>query len=53
MAALSLRINIVDRNVTKTMQFNPSTSVYDACKFIREKISEANLGERKYLRSKL
>ncbi|KAL0267697.1 UNVERIFIED_CONTAM: hypothetical protein PYX00_009891 [Menopon gallinae] len=47
MAALSLKICIVEKKVTKTMQFNPSTSVYDACKFIREKISEANLGDAK------
>ncbi|EEB19421.1 Talin-2, putative [Pediculus humanus corporis] len=47
MAALSLKICIVDQNFSKTMNFNPSTSVYDACKFIREKISEAHLGEPK------
>lgn len=47
MAQLSLRINIVDSNVTKTMVFDPSTTVYDACKLIREKITEANLGQRK------
>jgi hypothetical protein len=47
MATLSLKICIVDRNVTKTMQFDPSTSVYDACRIIRDKISEANFGEGK------
>ncbi|XP_026677336.1 talin-1 isoform X2 [Diaphorina citri] len=47
MATLSLKICIVDRNVTKTMQFDPSTSVYDACRIIRDKISEANFGEAK------
>lgn len=30
------------------MQFDPNTSVYDACRLIREKITEANLGQRKY-----
>lgn len=49
MATLSLRISIVDRNVTKTMQFDPTTSVYDTCRLIREKISEANLDQRKFL----
>lgn len=47
MATLSLRISIVEKNVIKTMQFDPSTSVYDACRVIREKISEANLGQPK------
>lgn len=45
--ALQLRINIVDKNVTKTMSFDPSTTVYDACRVIREKITEANMGEAK------
>lgn len=48
MAQLSLRINIIDSNVTKTMVFDPSTTVYDACRIIREKITEANLGQRKF-----
>ncbi|XP_049847483.1 talin-1 isoform X1 [Schistocerca gregaria] len=47
MATLSLRISIVDKNVTKTMQFDPTTTVYDACRIIREKISEANQGQPK------
>lgn len=47
MATLSLRINIVENNVTKTMQFDPTTSVYDACRIIREKIVEANQGQPK------
>ncbi|XP_073980591.1 talin_middle and talin-RS domain-containing protein rhea isoform X4 [Rhodnius prolixus] len=47
MATLQLRISIVDKNVTKTIGFDPSTSVYDACRIIREKISEANMGEAK------
>jgi len=47
MATLSLRISIVEKNVTKTMQFDPNTSVYDACRLIREKITEANLGQPK------
>uniref|UniRef100_A0A646QFM5 Talin1 n=1 Tax=Hemiscolopendra marginata TaxID=943146 RepID=A0A646QFM5_9MYRI len=47
MATLSLKISIVEKNAVKTMQFDPSTMVYDACKIIREKISEANLGQPK------
>lgn len=44
--ALSLKINIVDSNVTKTIVFDASSTVYDACKIIREKCTEANLGQR-------
>ncbi|KAF5290986.1 hypothetical protein FQA39_LY14517 [Lamprigera yunnana] len=47
MAQISLRINIIEGNVTKTMVFDPSTTVYDACRLIREKITEANLGQPK------
>ena len=49
MATISLRVCIVDKDLTKTMQFDPSTSVYDACRLIREKIIEARVGEGKYL----
>jgi len=49
MATLSLRISIVDRDVTKTMQFDPIISVFNACQLIREKISEANLDQRKFV----
>lgn len=53
MATLSLKISLNDGKVVKTMQFDPSTSVFDACKVIRDKILEANLGERKsYLKKK-
>lgn len=45
--SLSLRIHIVDSNVTKTIVFDPATTVYDACKVIREKCTEANLGQGK------
>ncbi|XP_065332613.1 talin-2 isoform X2 [Cloeon dipterum] len=47
MATLSLKISIVEQGVTKTMQFEPATTVYDACRIIREKITEANLGQPK------
>lgn len=44
MVALSLKISI--GNVVKTMQFEPSTMVYDACRIIRERIPEALSGPR-------
>lgn len=44
MVALSLKISI--GNVVKTMQFEPSTMVYDACRIIRERIPEALTGPR-------
>ncbi|XP_071826675.1 talin-1-like isoform X5 [Apostichopus japonicus] len=43
MALLSLKINIVSANSTKTMQFEPATMVFDVCRMIREKIPEASL----------
>ncbi|XP_063279628.1 talin-1 isoform X2 [Prinia subflava] len=42
MVALSLKISI--GNVVKTMQFEPSTMVYDACRMIRERVPEAQTG---------
>lgn len=44
---LALKIHIVEQNVRKMMQFDPSTMVFDACRIIREKITEANLGQAK------
>uniref|UniRef100_A0A7N8X271 Talin 1 n=1 Tax=Mastacembelus armatus TaxID=205130 RepID=A0A7N8X271_9TELE len=43
MVALSLKIGV--GNVVKTMQFEPSTMVYDACRIIRERVPEAQLGQ--------
>ncbi|XP_031433991.1 talin-1 isoform X2 [Clupea harengus] len=43
MVALSLKISV--GNVVKTMQFEPSTMVYDACRMIRERVPEAQLGQ--------
>ncbi|XP_071545978.1 talin-2 isoform X1 [Panulirus ornatus] len=45
--ALALKIHIVEQNVRKMIQFDSSTIVYDACRIIREKITEANLGQAK------
>lgn len=42
MATLTLKVSVVGSNVIKTMQFDPTTIVYDACRIIREKIPEAN-----------
>lgn len=47
--SLSLKINIVDGNVTKTILFDQSTTVHDACRIIREKCAEAT-GQSKYFR---
>ncbi|ESO89699.1 hypothetical protein LOTGIDRAFT_218488 [Lottia gigantea] len=44
MATLSLKISVVQSNAVKTMQFEPSTIVYDACRMIRERIAEAQQG---------
>ncbi|KAM6902474.1 talin-1 [Xenentodon cancila] len=43
MVALSLKIGV--GNVVKTMQFEPSTMVYDTCRIIRERVPEAQLGQ--------
>jgi talin len=45
--SLSLKICIVDTNVTKTIVFDTSTTVYDACRIIRDKYAEENLGNPK------
>ncbi|XP_041355319.1 talin-2-like [Gigantopelta aegis] len=44
MAMLSLKISVVASNIVKTMQFEPSTIVYDACRIIRERVADPNLG---------
>ncbi|XP_035274307.1 talin-2 isoform X2 [Anguilla anguilla] len=45
MVALSLKICVRQCNVVKTMQFEPSTAVYDACRIIRERVQEAQTGQ--------
>ncbi|XP_073508831.1 talin-2 isoform X3 [Phyllobates terribilis] len=45
MVALSLKICLRQCNVVKTMQFEPSTAVYDACRIIRERVLEAQTGQ--------
>ncbi|XP_029623768.1 talin-2 isoform X4 [Salmo trutta] len=45
MVALSLKICVRRCNLVKTMQFEPSTAVYDACRIIRERVPEAQTGQ--------
>uniref|UniRef100_A0A8C4IKJ8 Talin 2a n=1 Tax=Dicentrarchus labrax TaxID=13489 RepID=A0A8C4IKJ8_DICLA len=45
MVVLSLKICIRQCNVVKTMQFEPSAAVYDACRIIRERVPEAQTGQ--------
>lgn len=49
MATLSLKISLEGGAVTKTIQFDPQISVFDACKIIREKFAEAIQGKRKFI----
>lgn len=39
---LSLKVNIKDLNLSKTLQFQSNTVVFDALKMLREKIPEIN-----------
>ncbi|XP_061734573.1 talin-2a isoform X1 [Nerophis ophidion] len=45
MVVLSLKICVRHCNVVKTMQFEPSTAIYDACRIIRERVPEAQSGQ--------
>lgn len=49
MATLSLKISLEGGRVTKTIQFDPQTTIFDACKIIRDKFAEAVQGERKLI----
>lgn len=40
-----MKICVRQCNVVKTMQFEPSTAVYDACRVIRERVPEAQTGQ--------
>lgn len=48
MSTLSLRISLEGGRVTKTIQFHPNTTVFDACKIIRDKFAEAVRGQGKW-----
>lgn len=45
MATLSLKISVPENKVIKTIQFDPGTVVYDACRVIRDKVPESALGD--------
>ncbi|XP_037955861.1 talin-1 isoform X2 [Teleopsis dalmanni] len=45
MSTLSLRISLEGGRVTKTIQFHPNTTVFDACKIIRDKFADAVQGQ--------
>lgn len=47
MSTLSLKISLEGGRVTKTIQFDPQTTIFDACKIIRDKFAEAVHGQRK------
>lgn len=51
MSTLSLKISLEGGRVTKTIQFDPQTTIFDACKIIRDKFAEAVQGQRKYSRN--
>ena len=40
MATISLKINIVDSSMMKTIMFDPTTTIYDACRMIRDRLAE-------------
>ena len=44
MGVVSLKVRLVEKGIVKTMQFDPSTLVYDACTIIRDKIPDACSG---------
>ncbi|KAG0430357.1 hypothetical protein HPB47_022766, partial [Ixodes persulcatus] len=45
MATLSLKISVPENKVIKTIQFDPGTVVYDACRVIRDKVPDSALGD--------
>lgn len=47
MATLSLKISVPENKVIKTIQFDPGTLVYDACRVIRDKVPDSALGDAK------
>jgi N-terminal or F0 domain of Talin-head FERM len=47
MATLCLRVSVAGSDAVKTMQFDPGLQVFDACRIIRDKVSEASDGAGK------
>lgn len=51
MAALTLKINVVDLNLVKTMTFDAKSSVHSACEQINKKLQDTSIHKqfkRKY-----
>lgn len=48
MPALLLRITVVDKDVTKTLRFDKSMTVFDACKYVSSKINTPNAEQGVY-----
>lgn len=44
-STVSLKIFIPEQNATKGIQFDKSTSVFDSCRLIRDKITDVKLGQ--------
>jgi len=40
MATISLKINVVDSSMVKTLMFDPTTTIYDTCRMIRDRLAE-------------
>jgi len=38
--AISLKINVVESSMVKTLMFDPTTTIYDACRLIRDRLAE-------------
>lgn len=47
MATLCLRVSVAGSDAVKTMQFDPGLQVFDACRFIRDKVPESVEGAGK------
>jgi talin len=47
-SALSLKISLEGGRVTKTIQFDPNTTVFDACRIIRDKFADAVQGQGEF-----
>lgn len=46
MGVLSLTVSSAEKGIKKTMQFEPSTLIYDAAKLIREKFAMHDVNGR-------
>ena len=46
---ISVKVRFIDSNISKTLQFNATTLVFDALKIIREKIPETSTTDGNFL----